>query len=75
MVEAAENILNKQGFTDVRARYRDGNVSIEVPPEEIPLLKERKALLDPELKELGFGKITIDREGLISGKLNRAIGK
>ncbi|MFW5754657.1 MAG: TIGR00268 family protein, partial [Marinilabiliaceae bacterium] len=75
MVEEAENILNKQGFTDVRARYRHGDVSIEVPPEEIPLAKEKISALEPEFKQLGFGQITIDEEGLVSGKLNRAIGK
>lgn len=75
MVEAAENILTKQGFKEVRARYRDGDVSIEVPPEEIPLLKNKMPLLNSELKQLGFGGISIDQEGLVSGKLNRAIGK
>lgn len=75
MVEEAENLLNKQGFKDVRARYRNGNVSIEVPPEEISLLKNKMPMIDTELKKLGFGEITIDQEGLVSGKLNRAIGK
>lgn len=75
MVKEAEKLLNKQGFKDVRARYRKGDLSIEVPPEEVQLLKERITLLEPKLKQLGFGQITIDQEALVSGKLNRAIGK
>ena len=72
-VEDAENILNELGFNDVRVRHYDSYGKIEVPKEEV----ERLILLQDEVNEkftsLGFEKCVIDTEGLVSGKLNRAI--
>ncbi len=75
MVEAAEDILNQKGFKDVRARYRSGGVSIEVPPAEVEQLEQVFADVSHEFQKLGFKEVQIDREGLVSGKLNREIGK
>jgi len=72
-VEDAENILNELGFTDVRVRHYDTYGKIEVPRDEV----ERLVLLQDEVTQkfnaLGFEKCVIDTEGLVSGKLNRAI--
>ena len=72
-VEDAENILNELGFSDVRVRHYDTYGKIEVPRDEV----ERLVLLQDEVAEkftsLGFEKCVIDTEGLVSGKLNRAI--
>lgn len=72
-VEDAENILNDLGFSDVRVRHYDTYGKIEVPAEEV----ERLVLLQEEVAQkftsLGFEKCVIDTEGLVSGKLNRAI--
>lgn len=72
-VEDAENMLNELGFSDVRVRHYDTYGKIEVPQEEV----ERLVLLQDEvtrkLTSLGFEKCVIDTEGLVSGKLNRAI--
>ncbi|GAF03844.1 ATP-dependent sacrificial sulfur transferase LarE [Saccharicrinis fermentans] len=76
MIENAENLLNTNGFNEVRVRYRKGNASIEVPHNEIPRLKSifSKQVQD-KIAEFGFKTVHIDEEGLISGKLNRDINK
>lgn len=72
-VEAAENYLNELGFADVRVRHYGNYGQIEVPPSEM----EKLVTLEPEvlstIKSLGFGDVCIDREGLVSGKLNRVL--
>ncbi len=73
LVEQAENLVNQYGFKDVRARYRSGDVSIEVPADEIPRLLENMPEIEKKLKLIGFKKASADEEGLVSGKLNRDI--
>jgi uncharacterized protein len=75
MVENAEALINQHGFSDVRARYRTGEVSIEVPANEITRLKEILPKLTPSLQKIGFSDALADEEGLVSGKLNRVLFK
>ncbi|MDH5399261.1 MAG: ATP-dependent sacrificial sulfur transferase LarE, partial [Cyclobacteriaceae bacterium] len=72
-IESAEAILTGYGFSDVRVRHFDGEASIEVPSKEILLLEGKLNDIVPAIKALGFTKVCIDREGLVSGKLNRAL--
>jgi len=71
---AEEWIVNK-GFSSVRVRSQGLSARIELPANEIDqFLKiiERKKLIEYFLS-LGFHSISIDLEGLISGKLTREI--
>ena len=73
---AEEWIINK-GFNKVRVRSQGLSARIELPANEIDkFLKviERKKLIKYFLS-LGFHSISIDLEGLISGKLTRAINR
>ena len=74
-VEDAENILNDFGFKDVRVRHYGTYGKIEVKKEELEklLLVENEVMY--KIKKVGFAELKIDREGLVSGKLNRAIKK
>ncbi len=72
-IEAAEELLNSFGFEDVRVRHYGDHGKIEVPKEEIPRLLEMKASVMEKIREIGFPAVVIDEEGLVSGKLNRAI--
>ncbi|PWD97822.1 ATP-dependent sacrificial sulfur transferase LarE [Marinilabilia rubra] len=71
MVEMAEEAVNRHGFKDVRARYKSGNATIEVPKEEIPRLIELMTDLNDQFQKIGFKEAFLDKEGLVSGKLNR----
>lgn len=74
-IEEAENLLNSFGFEDVRVRHYGDHGKIEVRSEELPRLLEMKASVVEKIREIGFPEVVIDEEGLVSGKLNRSIGK
>jgi uncharacterized protein len=75
VVEALEQILHRAGIAAARARYDGSSVRIEVAPEALPQLVA--APLREELvgraRELGVRFISLDLEGLVSGKLNRLL--
>ena len=72
-VEDAESILNEYGFNDVRVRHYGTYGKIEVKKDEL----ERLLLVENEvvdkIRNVGFAELKIDREGLVSGKLNRVL--
>ena len=74
-IALAEEWIINQGFSKVRVRSQGLSAKIELPANEIDkFLKiiERKKLIKYFLS-LGFHSISIDLEGLISGKLTRGI--
>lgn len=72
-VEDAENILNDFGFKDVRVRHYGTYGQIEVKKEELEkLLLVENEVLD-RIRNVGFKELKIDKEGLVSGKLNRIL--
>jgi len=74
-VEAAENILNEYGFNDVRVRHFDTYGKIEVLHKDLANLRLVETEVIEKITALGFEKVKIDNEGLVSGKMNRSIGK
>jgi len=72
-IEAAEEILNSFGFEDVRVRHFGTFARIEVQAEDLDKLQSIKDKVYTEIKKLGFDRVEIDEEGLVSGKMNRAI--
>jgi len=72
-VEEAENILNEMGFRDVRVRHYGSYGQVEVPGVELPKLFSMEKMIIDKIKAAGFREVRIDREGLVSGKLNRAL--
>lgn len=72
-IEQAEDLLNQFGFEDVRVRHYGDHGRIEVAREDIPRLIEVKEEVIEKIRQVGFGEVIIDTEGLVSGKLNRSI--
>lgn len=72
-VEAAENFLNELGFADVRVRHYGTYGQVEVQPAEMEKLFALEPQVVSTIKSLGFDDVRIDREGLVSGKLNRVL--
>lgn len=72
-VEDAENILNEFGFKDVRVRHYGTYGQIEVQQEELEKLLLVENDVISKIKSVGFNELKIDREGLVSGKLNRVL--
>ena len=74
-VGAAEAWLRQRGFQELRVRSQGETARIEVPPSALQRLVEeptRSAVVEA-LLALGFSAVSLDLEGLVSGKLNRAL--
>jgi len=72
-IENAEYFLNDLGFNQVRVRNNGDEASIEVPISEMENLIEKFEYISLGIKNLGFKKVRIDKEGFVSGKLNRVL--
>ena len=72
-IEGAEDILNSFGFEDVRVRHFGTFGRIEVQKEDLDKLLAIKDKVYTEIKKLGFARMEIDEEGLVSGKMNRVL--
>ena len=74
-VGIAETWVRAHGFEEVRVRIQGFSARIELPEnriEEFILQVERKKIVDYFLS-IGFSSVSLDLEGLVSGKLNRDI--
>lgn len=72
-VGAAEAWLIQRGFNRIRVRSQGLAARIEIPRDQISTLlalAEKEPLVS-ELMALGFTSVSVDLEGLVSGKLNR----
>jgi len=74
-IEKGEKILKGYGLSRVRLRVHRNLASIEVAPSDFPtLLSENiRESLFSQIGNLGFSFVTLDLEGLVSGKMNRDI--
>lgn len=72
-IEAAEAILNELGFDVCRVRHPGNSARIEVPPDQVASCLAFEEDLAARFSALGFDVVEIDREGFVSGKLNRAL--
>ncbi len=72
-IEDAENMLNSLGFEEVRVRHFGDRAKVEVPADQLERLKIHEKTILENMRDIGFEICDIDEEGLISGKLNRAI--
>ncbi len=74
-VAQAEAWLNSRGYKELRVRIQGLTARIEIPTYQIEKLiesNERNRIVSYFLS-LGFSSVSLDLEGLISGKLNRNI--
>src|SRR2546428_12826079 len=72
IVEKGEEALHELGFSQVRVRYHEKLVRIEIAPEELPraLTPEMARRFVEIFKLLGFSFVTLDLEGYRQGSLN-----
>ena len=78
-VGAAEDWLRQRGFTELRVRSQGEAARIELPSAQLNALladlgcdSARNGLVDA-FRDLGFSAVSLDLEGLVSGKLNREL--
>ncbi|WP_206203041.1 ATP-dependent sacrificial sulfur transferase LarE [Thioalkalivibrio sp. XN8] len=73
-IEAAEVWLQARGFGVCRVRHYGQFARIEIPGERIPELEKLWGDVRQAFARVGFRHVELDGEGLVSGKLNRALG-
>ena len=73
--EQAEALLARHGFTQARVRHFENEARIEVPAEQLETLCQKLDQISEAFANFGFSSATADPEGLVSGKLNRALPK
>ncbi len=74
-IESAEELLREFGFREFRVRHHGEIARIEVPEREIEMICKddiRKKIVEGLLR-IGYKFVTLDLEGLISGKMNRLL--
>ncbi len=72
-IHEGETLLRNRGFYNVRLRYHEPILRIEINCDEFEqLLAQRETILS-ELKKLGFSYITLDLEGFRSGSMDQKI--
>ncbi|MBB5266207.1 uncharacterized protein HNP82_003364 [Catenibacillus scindens] len=69
-VEKGEQILKDAGFEVVRLRVHGNIARIEITPEEMPRILERRRELTEKIKALGYTYVTLDLEGFRSGSMD-----
>ncbi len=72
-IEAGESFLNELGFDIVRLRHYGSVAQIEVPAEKLEWLMLYSNVVKKRMRELGFESVEFDKEGFVSGKLNRVL--
>ncbi len=72
-VESGEEILHDAGFPACRLRVHGDTARIEIPCDRFTDFTDKKELLIPKLKQLGFRYITLDLDGLHSGSMDQTI--
>ncbi len=76
-IDKAETFLRAKGFKNLRVRSQGLAARIELSQEQIldfMFTVERKMIVDYFIS-LGFTSVSLDLEGLVSGKLNRSVNK
>ena len=74
-VDAAEQLLQDLGFSQMRVRVHGDMARIEVLPQDFPKLLEQscREQICAELKRLGFSYISMDLEGYRTGSMNEKL--
>jgi uncharacterized protein len=72
-IGAAEAYLRSLGLRQLRVRHHDDVARIEVEPEAIAVLVERREQIVERLKSLGYRYVTLDLAGFRSGSLNEVL--
>ena len=74
-VAQAERWLQQRGYERVRVRSQGDTARIEIPVEQVStfLQELNREMVVEAFASLGFQAVSLDLEGLISGKLNRAL--
>ena len=69
-IEMAEEILKGIGIKQYRARHHGDICRIEVSPEELEFIMQKREFISHEVKKLGYKFVTLDLDGYRTGSTN-----
>lgn len=69
-IHEGESLLRQKGFYNVRLRFHDPILRIELDTDAFHKLLDQRSEIVKALKELGFPYITLDLEGFRSGSMD-----
>lgn len=72
-IHEGETFLRNRGFYNVRLRYHEPILRIEINCDEFEQLLAQREMILSELKKLDFPYITLDLEGFRSGSMDQKI--
>ncbi|MBI3993077.1 MAG: ATP-dependent sacrificial sulfur transferase LarE [Candidatus Lambdaproteobacteria bacterium] len=72
-IDAAEALLRRLGFAQLRVRSHGDVARIEVPTQDFAQVLARRAQIDAKLRALGYRYVTLDLQGFRSGSLNEGL--
>ncbi len=77
MIEEAEVFLMEQGLREIRVRHHGSVARIETGKNELDKFMDKglRILIVNKFLKIGFAHVSLDLEGFISGKMNRAFKK
>jgi uncharacterized protein len=70
MIEKGEEILKRLGFYQVRVRHHGTIARIEVLPEDIGKIIEKRLIIEEQIHEIGFSYVTFDLKGYRPGSMD-----
>lgn len=72
-VGAAEAFLRSLGLGQLRVRHHNDVARIEVEPQDLPAVLEKRARIVARLNNLGYRYVTLDLAGFRSGSMNETL--
>lgn len=72
-VDKAELVLLELGFTQFRVRVHENIARIEVSPDAMTALVDKREQIYSKLQSLGFAYVTMDLRGYRSGSMNEVL--
>ena len=74
-IEAGEAILESLGFDVARVRHFEDRAVIEVESDRLGRLEAELPKIEEDFQRIGFDRVEVDKEGFVTGKLNRVLGR
>jgi len=73
MIEESEEALKNLGFSQVRVRHHGNIARIEVLPDDMGKILDRKDEIEKRIRDLGFSYVTLDLRGYRSGSMDEVL--
>jgi pyridinium-3,5-biscarboxylic acid mononucleotide sulfurtransferase len=74
-IDAAESYLRRLGIRQVRVRHHDGIARLEVDPDDLAFVVEKREAIARKLISLGYTFVALDLQGYHTGRMYEMVSK